>query len=561
MSKNNKKNWKSNKKNDRRGNNNKNPHDSKREDPRDRDSRKRNDTDTYGEGDLRVTDNVGSSNDPAWYNKNDTLIKNVATIPMGTQLGSVVEWALEGTPHIDRGGAGFPSTAMSGIIALGSVPVPGKATTASDAVNIAATGVFQYIRKNLSTVASYAPADVMMCILGIDSIYSMYSHIMRAFGIVNLYSSVNYYMPDGLLHSLYGMTDTDINDFKSQLNSYRTRFNNLIVKASTLYLPGDFTIVNRHSWIYSNVFADADSVKSQLYAHYPYYLYVLDETSSSQGTMLKAFEPTTGLSDFGNDTVMNILLNNFDYMIESYRNSDSMNKIQADMRRAFEDRQRWVLDLCPENYMVVPSLSYDVLMQIENTTILSSTGADWTDWDIHQSVNKNIITFDPKCVLDNPAALSESEVNLSMLDYSPILNFHKNDVSQDDILEATRNMLTLTAYQNASGEVSYRLRDFGADIVYVGSIWTRQPGTGGEYGEYVRDSISTMYGQTNTRVVSVWTQFDWAPMLYVHTSGKVYYLLADIENYTNVPSETLARMNKNIIMSMWSIPQLGGIMS
>lgn len=224
-----------------------------------------------------VSEYVGSQNDPAWYNRNTRLIQDAAKIPFSNQLGALVDMGetlqtkVPGTNYVS-------SFSVPGVMALKMMNVPGIATTASDGPNLAAAGLFQFIRKNLSTVATYAAADVMMYVLGLDSIYSQYANIARVFGIVNAYSSINLYMPDALLRAGYGFSAGEWGIIRMNLNNYRSRFNNLIYKASSLYLPTDFTITSRHAWLYSNYFMDGASAKAQLYIHRMMGYHQLNET-------------------------------------------------------------------------------------------------------------------------------------------------------------------------------------------------------------------------------------------------------------------------------------------
>lgn len=478
-----------------------------------------------------LSDYVGSSNDPHWYMRNERLIKDAAKIATGYPLGSKVSLNSNVQDFI-----------VPGIMALRMVNTPGVATQASDGVNLAAAGLFQFIRKNLSTVATYAPADTMMYVLGIDDIYSMYANILRAFGIVNAYSALNYYMPDELLKAGYDFSEEDIAAFKRDINSYRSRFNNLIYKASTLYLPTDFTITSRHSWLYSNYFTDGVSLKSQIYIHSMAGHHLLDETSSSEGTKLRFVGSGTSMTD---------LLDQFEAMIEAYRNSDSMIRIGADMRRAFEGRSMWKLAYCDEGYMVLPSYSEEVLSQIHNITILSDNVCEGTI-DITQSVNKNILLCQPQWPNTDNMALGMLNAASTKL-----MNFKTQDVTTEQIVEATRNMVAVN-YDSSSD--NFFLESSGPDLCLSAYVYVK-----GEEPINVQTTICTISDANSQDVgelVSAISMFEWAPIIFV-TGSRIatmdkYKPFANLENWTMVDNNLLRMLNDNIMCSMWSIPEFGG---
>lgn len=492
---------------------------------------------------------IGASNDIKWYNKNERLIHDVSKIPFGYQLGKKI-------PEFSRvdGTYSIGNTVVPGIFTLDMLNVPGVATNSSDGVNLAATGLLQYVRKHLSTVGNYAAADLMMYVLGIDDIYSDFANITRLFGILNTYSAVNMYLPKHLVYALYHFSDPqEFDNIIAHMNDYRARFNNLIFKASTLYLPTDFTITERHSWLYMNTFTDAATTKAQLYGFTKAGGYILDETSSTQGTQLTYTESA--------DT-MDGLLDDFAAKIDAYRNSDSMMKIAADMRRAFDGRQKWAMFYIDENWMSVPGYDKTVLMQIHNTLSIPYFGS-WINKDITQSVNKNIIHYQPKCILSKPDG--DSVADFTPLVNSRIFNYFWDNVTEDEIIESTRNqpVIEFNPGTNPEEAGSVVLGQCGADICVGYHIWTI--GANDDTSDLRLGSIIYLPTNTTAKTFSAVAQFDWAPIMYCcqkATSGvganEDYTVLADLANYTVISPETLSIMHSNVICSMYAIPEFGG---
>lgn len=530
--------------------------DNSRRDPRDERSRRNQDPATkYSQRNGRKVETyVGSQNDPGWYNRNQRFVSDTAQIPFSNQLGRPLEWDTDI----------ISSNAVAGIARIDTVIGPGRAFTPSDAANIAATGVFQFIRKNLSTYASYAAADVMMYILGIDAIYSMYGYIMRCFGLAQAYSAYNLYYNREIIKGLYKFNDAAYAELINNMSTYRTRFNNLIYKASTLYLPTDFTLTARHAWLFMNVFMDSNTVKAQLYGHSPFLTYILDETTLDTGTALRPQNVPTNMED---------LLNAFDRMIEKYRSSDSMLQIAADMRRAFEDRGSWQLAYLDELYVTVPVYSEEVLAQIENTTVLMGLippsenypttrpeESVWKTWWVTQNVDKNTITYLP---LFSAGTAGENQVKKAY-NGRRVLNFHTQDVNSDMILVGTRDMVFLRGVMNTADT-----GDEAQGVVLAGDKELLVPTSLGSdfvvnitYKSLGASQASGGMIQNNFNFTSKWSQFRHAPAYLIVNDSEAdpeftYIPLCAFDQYTMVDSSTIDKITNNVIMSMWSIPQLG----
>lgn len=520
------------------------------------DSRNKN---RYRDGsDKALGDYVGTNNDPQWYMKNPRLIADAAKVPFGYQLGSKLNI---GDLGLDNNYWSSEDYRLPGIMALDMISIPGVATDADDGVNLAATGLFQYIRKNLSTYSQYAAADVMMYVLAVQEIYAQYANIQRCFGIANTYSATNLYYPKRLLKAGYDFSNAAFNTLINGMNDYRAQFNNLIYKASSIYLPTDFSMTKRMAWLYSNYWIDSASYKGQLYIHRMAYTHIIDETSSEQGTMLVTI-PMGG--------TMQLMLNGFSQSIERIRNSDSMLKIAADMRRAFEGHQVWRLAYQDENYMVLPAYSPEVLSQIHNMSITSpisdniSTG-DLASWNVTQDVDKNIVLCKPRWTDVDDPAMRYDFVNC---DSTKMLDFNHDAVTTEELVEATRNQVQVTGWiTEEGGYVRNYLTSSGADVCLSARIIQMTENDANvEYsynGVWIGSDATSdpAYAATPVMNMAMYAMFDWAPIMYLcypRVNSFAYVVpFASLNNYSKISSDNLAQLNRNVLCSMWSIPELG----
>lgn len=458
---------------------------------------------------------LNRENDPSWYNKESTLVHDVTKVPFTNQVGRPL--------NLNNGGTEFDDINVPGILALRYVCGPGKAVSPSDGVNIAATALFQDTRSKLATVADYHAADQMMAVLAVDSIITMYNHMMRLFGVSKLFSSLNYNYSDALLRAL-GMSEASITDFRGNMGNYIAKFNQLAYKASQLRMPVTYAITDRHAWLFSNIFTDGVSPKSQIYVHVPAGFYFLDETVSEEGTAL-VYAPVSEDMTFGD------YLESFNTMLERIRNSDSMNKIFSDMRRAFE-ASNWTFPYITDAYIVSPTFSMEVLSQIENTTILPELDDEddyKTAW-VTQDVSKNYVKYNPQFV----TGLHDSaeEYTFSDQDYvnacvpnnvwsgTPIINMHWDNPSSDDIAVATRNTVTLKITERINRMVAESL---GCDFCVGAKFYIYSTNVNGDhlitydlYRFITTDHADDVHisNQVKNSVISHIVAFDWAPQIF-----------------------------------------------
>nr|AIY31276.1 capsid protein [Dromedary picobirnavirus] len=508
-------------------------------------------------GHVLVKEVSGKENDPAWYRQIPQLVKDVTKIPFNSQIGR---------PVSDMNG----TLTVPGICVLSTYTCPGIAKTSSDGINLAGQQLFTTIRQNLSTYASYAQADVTMYVLMVNEIYKQYVNMVRFFGVVNLYSPYNMNYNKQLLRAM-GLSANGVSNFIKNINDYRSQLNNLVYKAQTIYLPDIFPIVRRHSWLFSNIFTDRKDPRAQIYLHVPGNFWTLDETGES-GTRLIPMTP--GNSEVFEWAKFQDLLDLFDRSIEVFRNSDSMLKIGADMRHAFDNKAAWQLSYIPEDFVIMPSFSEEVLSQIENTII--TPGAPTTDLAITQDVLKNTTLYNP--TWEDAKLKEKGIVSAGYVMYdNALINMHWIDPSDDDVAVATRDMVSFSSNNNTTNP-GWILDSCGSDFVTSAKIWTLDSTTGNTrvtnlcYNMLLADPSDAFVGEDYALTLDGlmdYFAFDWAPRIHVGGRATVAgfdhpvprwippHTLVEFDNYTSISRNLLERIHNNVIMSMWAIGDTG----
>lgn len=505
------------------------------------------------------------TNHPKWYTANKELVDATTRIPIHPFAGKPIKlYSAQGDKKMDY--------TVPGVMRLEYVPIPGTSNSSTDAINIAAQNIFQTMRKKLSTVANYAPADVMMMVLAIDGVFMQIANLVRLYGLLNVWNTDNWYLPYDMIIAGYNMTRDEVQDLMNRQAEFRTRLNMAIYKASTLYAPMDFNIIARHQWLASNIFTDdGANARAQYYIPTIMSVPILDETSVETGTSLLYNQ----ISTFNWEELLDVL----NTSIEAIRNSDSFTFIMSDMRRAYEGSGNVELAYVPENYHATALVDPYFKEQLHNATLAGSyrkakisgtnkipgmakpnTELFTAPLRVYQSVDANTIICEPH--INFEAANASADYSpLDLLSGDKFLNLYTNNFDTDTLCEATRSMIVAKpdpSWTNSTAYKTARIESAGGDILVNMSVFIHNDNAAPTQFDItqisgVPQAPTTMEAMVNQMSVSL--PFDYSPMLYYKEGdGKKLYPLTEVDYYTVVPESTLKLMNEAILTSMWDLP-------
>jgi hypothetical protein len=526
---------------------------------------------SYKDNSERVV-GLSGGNHPSWYTVNSTLVDGASRIPWGYIAGKPLTLT-SSTGHTRT------NVTVPGVMALEYIPIPGIGESSDDGFNIAAQNVYQYIRKNLSTQATYQPADIMMMFMAIDGIYMQIANLTRLYGLINAWNADNYYLPYDIIHAGYKLSRDEIYSLQKNQNEFRSALNSLIYKTATLYTPVSFTIFDRHNWLFSNIFKDSDATgKAQFYISRLYQTPLLIEDVSTEGTML---EYEVVVSRTTNQNTWNNFLNILNESIEYVRNSDSFNQIMADMKRAYGDEVKtWSLTYIPEGYIVSVTDDPYYKEQLHNSVILgASRSAGIVSYDestskvsafrITQSVDHNVIISKPYIRLYAEDDYGITFNNAALFTGERLLNLYTSDTSQDMCVEITRNIPTCTPlgdWDGSSTDRYMRVESAGADLILNAYIYRHNPDPKLDPDETRFEQLinTTTTGLTTDKlgvdIVLLYTAtpFYYCPMMYMMeentTTDTSIVPITEFDNYGKISDKTLKLMNDAISTSMWAVP-------
>lgn len=485
-------------------------------------------------------------NDPSWYIVNGQLAKDVASFSFNTATGAPVTL---GT----RGGTSNYSFTVPGIMTIYTSPSVGYSWSGDSPVNMAAKNLYSFIRHANSGHSNYDSPDLMMYILAMDSVYSWYATMCRLYGVLRVYSQLNRYFGDNLITAL-GFYPADM---AGHIADLRYHINQFAVKMSSFATPVTMSIYRRHVWMYGNYFSDSQDAKGQLYAYVPATLWKFNEyegagrleafhVCSSMGT--NSIIPKTNLTW---QDILNISATLINPMVAS----EDMNIMSGDILKAYGDSV-WKMDMIPEDYTVMPIYSPEILSQIHNTHFVGgipfTDGFDIAALNVYQDTSVETggnILFTP--------LFRTGEAQAS----DKILDMYKQDVTPEDSLVATRNMVHGTWGIRTIGGTKFGVFEplaIGTEVCLGFGILSINPNSASpQMAIYGFDRGVIL--DSNTALLNALSKFNQHPILYTSATdaGTLSNLFGEMNNYTVLDYQDIYDLHSSAIMSELALPMLG----
>lgn len=437
------------------------------------------------------------SNDFEWYNKNPSLTLGVAQIPYPNRPG--MELRLGSWSFAKDGVTPFmPHHSIPGFMAIRYVPTLGSAHDYQDAVNVAAREIYARVRDAYSGTLAVTAADLMMYVGAIDSIYSEISYLRRIYGILNSYTSENYNFPDGALRAM-GFSADQVKHLRTDKMNLYTGINMLISRVRKYKLPSVMDLFKRHWWMAENIFADAPSLRSQMYFFHPDGAWQIG--FNAQGTELSyAFRNeadmslgAAGLLKFATD------------LIDALDASEDAYTMNGYLQRAFADVPSFTVEDLDINYQVAPQYNPEVLLQIMNCVVPS--GSFNAGWKYVQNVDNQLITDTITYVVD------ENSISKDCNPYFVLRQDVDNPMVGDTVI-ATRMMAVLNFGQPGSAPKSYHV-SMGTEVpkgfrTAQWNSWKQNYEIGDLSTSFVTQSTDLLFARLDE-----WGKFNHAPMIYL----------------------------------------------
>jgi len=491
-----------------------------------------------------------NSNDPAWYAKNPQLLKDAASLAFSNRTGDLLELGIPGSYKY--------SLSNPGICVLKWVPSVGKVSgsfdpnAATDPINMAALNIYSYVRHANSGSANYDAPDLMAAIMAADCVFSLIAHLIRAYGVARLYDQKNRYLPKALLTSLGFNAGNILNN----LANFRYMINNVIAKASVIWVPSNMSLVTRHFWMNSNIYKDADTSKAQLYAFVPKSTWKFEPAASTTGSSCSVVD-----IDFSGYTVDQIGYF-MDQLLDPIISDEDMGIMFGDMLKAYGKENLYSINMISEDYIVMPTFNKEVLMQIHNSIALqiplsglkqSSSGVLYEE-SPEQSLNSNMVEyFGPKKYV---------------FDYIDMVPEPENIMVASRLMQRWRyngaNEVITPTGGSSGAYIMHANINCGTERVYEYRIYYFA--TDGTLSQSVFWSFLNESEIVDEAIIELMERFDWAPLLYlvsghaiatdggIHVNRSLDVLIGDLDNYTVVDPSVLDKMDRTAVLSEFDVP-------
>nr|AVA30669.1 capsid protein [Picobirnavirus sp.] len=510
-----------------------------------------------------------SRNDEAWYGADPAILRDAASIPFSASIGTSLDYGSQylksGNPYFTKG----LSHAIPGLINFKITPSFGYAHSGNDPINVAANAIYAFLRQANSGAKNYDAPDMMLYCLAMTQVYSYISYLQRIYGYVNLYSQRNRYMPKSLVYANLASYEDIMND----LAGFRYGINLLINKASSLAVPGNMTIFQRHAFLYRDVYSEGDSIKDQLYQFVPDGFYKFDFNSDKSG-MLKYI----GLADRADVTgeiaskVLSVkaLLSLGNELLDPLITSEDFNIMSGDILKAYGDNIIKLTSL-PTEFPVVPVHDYTVLQQMKNATIIGQT---LTSNAVVQDPTKSFLMYKPQVPKAAATSTFKDRIATRAQYANPIISVGSADPTPGEVMEVTRLKATRI---NDPDNTQTDYINCGTEIVRFVSMQYIDVDTGKTLGEVLQsNTFWTSYNadvqEDNSKQLfrmMMLNNYKFGPMAYVFFTTaeegdltKNDYFMGiswDFDNYSVITPAILQKLHEAAIMNMLHVPHISKV--
>lgn len=351
------------------------------------------------EDDSSTATQTGSLNDISWYSRNPQLLLAAGSFPYPYRPGMDMILA--------RGMAPTNFT-IPAVMSLDWIPSFGNSKYSTDPASVAGKELYGRVRAAYSGSLDADAPDFIVYLGALDSLFAYIGYLKRMYRCISVYTPENLALPSAVLRAM-GLNE----DLQSMLRRDKVRFwqgiNELILQSRKFKCPAVMDIFNRHYWMSDNVYADAASLRAQLFMFNLRGVYKVEDQPevSSAGSAyvaglqmvplpnnfvsLNAGAHTTvadhyvcdAFLDFGQDLIRALDAWDDSYTISGY------------LQRAYEGVQSFAVAELLQNEVMTAQFVPEVLTQIENSrTVVPPEIDDTVVEDMFDAitVSQNVLT-------------------------------------------------------------------------------------------------------------------------------------------------------------------------
>jgi hypothetical protein len=502
-----------------------------------------------------------AGNDPAWYKFNDQIYNESGKLNYLYKIGM----PLKGNTQV---GSGQLNSVLPSAICFKFAPMPGDTVEGVSApVNQAAIAFYRAMQRRVQKELPFAPCDLTIFFMCMDSVYMMYSWLCRLYALNCTYMSINPTLPRVLFKAMGLDTTNDAyiqdlgwEDFKKRLDAFCISLNNV-------RCPKFIKMMDRHSWLTSNVFKDSPNDKAGCYIFTPSHCYIYENSGSPLGAYANLhYIDSSEINTLRN--AMNFVTN----MWEKIRLDENFNTIQAWLGRAYDESEfKGMAMLAPTAYCD-PIYVGEVLPQIHNMDICGAIVLTDGLGDITQT-SRDVVQ--QRIQLNQLGKKAFGNIYTSA-NNKRLLDQPMDNPSIDANYVATRFKITtkLDSYIEDGGNRYIDAEFYGTEIIGSATIWEGVPNTG-EFRSFTLYSNSIPCNNDSSLTASLtdvtpqdmqtyakWLHFFCSPMLVLTNDGGAdptdfpawFDVLGDVTNITMISRDDIQQLHSAAVMGEWLNP-------
>lgn len=497
--------------------------------------------------------------DPFWYGKDITAIKDMASFPwleiVGTRIKGTATDAVPGMMALT-----YRHAINTNALQNGSLD-----NRFGNYATRAARAYYNYVVQGFSSSVPFEAPDLMMTALAAASLRSWMLEGLRAYTVMAYYVMQNKYYAKDIMRGL----GFDYSDWISNKARFRTEYN-LRVRAmnNTLVIPKGLFISDRWDFIASNLFTDTTSPDySSLMGYVNRAVLKFDATTAKYGTCLKWRETTTPdrlltVNDFFNivDDLLNAL------------NDDDVRSIFASVLRVYSVGNLKMLTEITEESPDIPVFRNDVVAATFHNAIWANTPAESNKSKIYcrtpaaymisDSVSNEVVIYQDNfgnILTRLLGSYSTTEPSLNVpskaLATDVIIDMYDNLVTPENVLDITVSMQVAgTMETGVAGTYPIYCRSEYITGLYVLGDFSS---TDGSYNPTMNPILDNWNGTFSPSLCALThiDSFPIVPFRSTSTGTPITGYLGELDKYTTIPGETLALLHDRCQFNMLLMPE------
>lgn len=411
------------------------------------------------------------SNDVRWYARSEQLLSNVGRLSFNYPAGTDIPYQLGHEAGYANTKVGAGVWINPGIMSVGLIPTYGISVDSSSPLNVAAKQIYNRIRMENSGARNYDHTDLIKYLIGVDSLFMYYAWMIRAYGLINNFNFHNKYLPKSLIFA----TGIDYNDIMINRPLFLNYINNYAKRLTAYLAPKDMPIFERHFTMFSSIYKDSESGRSQFYLYTPAILWLYDSVATP-GTPCfharsvynySATEGTcAGLTFQQIVTLGNELLGAMD--------DEDMVTMAGDILKAYGEGGIWTQTPLAPDYVVEPIFDFSWLPQVQNLCSLNinSCGAVVTNGAMDPTnVNYGTVYNISEIVPSNTVSpymrtsMSFNTTHGPFTKHKKLLSSPFHEPTPGDVMESTRLMFSGDATAGTGTTWAVTINSCGSEVV------------------------------------------------------------------------------------------------